>query len=138
MKIAKWIAIVLLVYVAIVATFESLIGFFQPADQTTLVISVVDENGESGDRVLARLESDDQLYVAVNHWPRAWYKKALADPDVYVTLDGEKGAYLAIPVVAGGGEHERVDGDNRLPGFFRILTGFPPRYFLRLEPRPES
>ena len=32
-------------------------------------------------------------------------------------------------------EHERVDGENSLGVAFRILTGFPPRYFLRLDPR---
>ncbi len=137
MKIVKGIVIAFLAYIAIVATFESLIGFFQPANQSTLVFSVLDENGDSGDRVLARLESDNKLYVAVNHWPRAWYKKALANPNVHVTLgekNGTRGAYRAIPVVAGSSEYERVNGDNSLGVFFRILTGFPPRYFLRLEP----
>jgi len=138
MKIVKWIAIVLLIYVAIIATFESLIGFFQPANQSTLVISVVDADGNEADRVVARLQSDGKLYVAANHWPRAWYEKALANPKVHVTLDGEKRAYLAVPVVSGSSEHERVNGDNRLGVSFRILTGFPPRYFLRLEPRAES
>jgi hypothetical protein len=38
-----------------------------------------------------------------------------------------------VPVV--GEEHARVDADNRLGLGFRILTGFPPRYFLRLDPR---
>jgi hypothetical protein len=28
-----------------------------------------------------------------------------------------------------------VDGENRLGPIFRVLTGFPPRYFLRLDPR---
>jgi len=137
MKIVKWIAIALLIYVALIVTFESLIGFFQPANQSTLVISVVDSDGNEADRVLARLQSDDKLYVAANHWPRAWYRKALANPNVHVTLDGEKGAYLAVPVVAGSNEHERVNRDNSVGVLFRILTGFPPRYFLRLEPRAE-
>jgi hypothetical protein len=138
MKIIKRIVILVLVYVVIVATFESLLGFFQPANQATLVITTVDGDGNASDRVLSRLESDGKLYVAVNHWPRAWYENTLANPNVHVTLDGEKGAYSAIPVVAGGGEHERVDGDNSVGTFFRVLTGFPPRYFLRLEARPES
>lgn len=138
MKIIKWLAIVLLVYIVIVVTFESLLGFFQPANQSTLVISTVDQDGNASDRVLARLESDGMLYIAVNHWPRAWYRKALANPNVQVTLDGEKGAYSAVPVPADGAEHDRVNSDNSLGVFFRILTGFPPRYFLRLESRSES
>ena len=134
----KRIAIVILVYIAIVVAFESLLGFFQPANQSTLVITAVDQDGKANDRVLARLESDGKLYIAVNHWPRAWYQNTLANPNVHVTLDGEKGAYLAIPVPGGGSEYERVDSDNSLGVFFRILTGFPPRHFLRLETRSES
>lgn len=133
MKIMKRIAIVILAYVAVVFIFESLIGFFQPANQGTLVITTTDADGQSSNRVLARLESDDQLYVAANHWPRAWYRRALENPIVVVDLGDEgKQSYQAIPVE--GAEHDRVDDDNSLPLGFRILTGFPPRTFLRLEP----
>jgi hypothetical protein len=52
---------------------------------------------------------------------------------VQVTLDGGKGDYRAVPVT--GGEHDRVDREHGLGVAFRILTGFPPRHFLRLEPR---
>lgn len=133
MKVLKIVAIVVLVYVGIVVAFESLIGYFQPADGSTLVITTFDGDGTPYDRVLSRLESDGQLYVAANHWPRAWYNRALDNPEVQVTLDGEKGRYRTVPVT--GVEHDRVDGDNSLGVFFRILTGFPPRYFVRLDPR---
>jgi hypothetical protein len=73
------------------------------------------------------------VYVAANHWPRAWYDRALKNPDVQATIDGRKGDYRAVPVE--GNEHERVDGAHSLPLGFRILTGFPPRYFVRLDPR---
>ncbi len=132
-KAVKLIALVLLLYVGMVAAFESMIGFFQPGGQGTLVITTVDEDGTSHDRVLARLESDGQLFVAANHWPRAWYRRALENPSVEVALDSVKGAYLAVPIT--GEEHDRVDRDNSLPVMFRILTGFPPRYFVRLDPR---
>ena len=74
----------------------------------------------------------EKLYVAANHWPRAWYRRALDNPAVQVSLDGETTAYRAVPV--SGEEHDRVDGENSLPLLFRIVTGFPPRYFLRLDP----
>ena len=133
MKALKIFAIVVLVYVGIVVAFESLIGYFQPSGGSTLVITTFDADGTSHDRVVSRLDSDGQLYVAANHWPRAWYNRALENPDVQVTLDGEKGDYRAVPVA--GAEHDRVDGDNSLGAFFRILTGFPPRYFVRLDSR---
>ncbi len=127
--IATWFG----VYVGIIVAFESLLGYFQPANESTLVITTTDEGGTTNDRVLARLESNGQLFVAANHWPRAWYKQALENPSVQVAVDGERGAYLAIPVT--DEEHDRVDSENGLGLVFRILTGFPPRYFVRLEPR---
>ena len=133
MKAVKLIALLLLIYIGIVASFESLLGYFQPAGQSTLVITTTDEGGATNDRVLARLESNGQLYVAANHWPRAWYRQALENPSVQVAMDGEKAAYLAIPVT--DEEHDRVNSENSTGIVFRILTGFPPRYFVRLDPR---
>ncbi len=136
MKFVKRFAIALCVYVGIVAAFESLIGFFQPAGGDTLVISTTDRNGSANDRVLSRLESRGQMYVAANHWPRAWYEQALENPKVEVAIDGKKKAYLAVPVT--DAEHDRVGAEHSTGVLFRVLTGFPPRYFLRLDPRSES
>jgi hypothetical protein len=133
MKALKIAMIAILVYVGVVIAFESMIGVFQPEAGSTLVITTFDADGSAHERVVSRLDSNGQLYVAANHWPRAWYERALENPDVQVTLDGETAAYQAVPVV--GSEHDRVDTDNRLPAFFRVLTGFPPRYFVRLDPR---
>ncbi len=133
MKAIKLFAIVLGGYVGIVVAFESLLGFFQPAGEGTLVITTTDKDGNTNDRVLSRLESSGQLYVAANHWPRAWYDQALKNPDVGIALDGERTAHRAVPVT--GEEHDRVNDENSLGLAFRVLTGFPPRYFLRLDPR---
>ncbi len=132
MKAVKMIAIMLLVYMGIVAAFESLLGYFQPTSQSTLIITTTDEDGTTKDRVLARLVSNGRLYVAANHWPRAWYNQALENPNVEVSLDGEMAAYLAVPVTEE--EHNRVDSEHALGLVVRILTGFPPRYFVRLDP----
>jgi len=133
MKALKIVAIVVLAYLGIVVAFESLIGFLQPTAGSTLVITTFDADGTPHDRVVSRLESGGQLYVAANHWPRAWYTRALENPEVHVSLDGEKGDYRAVTVT--GVEHDRVESENRHGVFFRILTGFPPRYFVRLDPR---
>lgn len=133
MKILKIAAIVAVAYVGIVATFESLIGVLQPAGGSTLVITTVDAAGGPHDRVVSRLDSGGQLYVATNHWPRAWYRRALENPEVQATLDGAKGDYRAVPVMAA--EHDRVEAEHALGPVFRVLTGFPPRHFLRLDPR---
>jgi hypothetical protein len=57
----------------------------------------------------------------------------LANPNVRATVDGNKGDYRAVPVT--GAEHDRVGGENSLGLVFRFVTGFPSRYFLRLDPR---
>ncbi|MEE8608139.1 MAG: nitroreductase/quinone reductase family protein [Nitrospiraceae bacterium] len=133
MKALKIVATVVLIYVGIVVAFETLIGYFQPTAGSTLVITTFEGDGTPHDRVVSGLESDGQLYVAANHWPRAWYDRALENPEVHVTLDGEKSDYRAVPVT--GEEHDRVDSKNSLGVVFRILTGFPPRHFVRLDPR---
>lgn len=132
MKAVKLVVSLFVVYAGIVLAFESLLGYFQPAGEGTLVITTTAEDGTLSGRVVARLESDGRLYVAANHWPRAWYTRALENPDVQVTLDGETGNYRAVPV--NGEEHDRVDGEHGLGVVFRILTGFPPRYLVRLDP----
>lgn len=132
MKVAKILGILVLVYVAIVVLFESGIGYFQPQSDGTLVISVQTDDGETSNRVLSRIEVDNQLYVAVNHWPRAWYYKVLDNPDVEVTIGDETKAYTAVEVTAED-EVERVNSARPLPIFFKILTGFPPRRFVRLD-----
>jgi hypothetical protein len=132
-KALKIGAIVLLAYIGIVVAFETSIGILQPDSGSTLVITTFDPDGAAHERVVAKLESDGHLYVAANHWPRAWYKRALANPDVAATIDGQKRDYRAVPVASP--EHERVDSENSLPAAFRVVTGFPPRYFLRLDPR---
>ncbi len=136
MKFGKRFAIALCVYVGIVVAFESLIGFFQPEGGDTLVITTRDRDGSSNDRVVSRLDSGGQLYVAANHWPRAWYEQALENPKVDVTIDGERNTYLAVSVTQE--EHDRLGAEHSTGVVFRMLTGFPPRYFLRLDPRSES
>jgi len=106
MRFLKILAMLLAIYLAIVVAFESLLGYFQPANERTIVISTTDDQGNTNDRVVSLLETDGNLYVAANHWPRDWYHDALERPDVDVTREGERQAYRAIPVIAD--EHDRV------------------------------
>lgn len=133
MKTVKILAFTLLAYVGVVAAFESMIGFLQPAGDGTLVITTFDADGTASDRVVSKLVSGEKVYVAANHWPRAWYRRALENPDVQATIDGARGDYRAVPVQ--GEEHDAVSADAPLGAAFRVLTGFPPRHFLRLDPR---
>ena len=134
MKAIKIVAILLLAYVAVVVIFESLLGYFQPQAGDTLVITTFDADGSGHDRVLSTLESDGQLYVAVNHWPRAWYRRAIANPAVRISRDGESGDYVAVPVT--GEEHDRMAAEHPIPVGIRLLMGYAPRSFLRLDQAP--
>lgn len=139
MKAVKIAGILLFIYILLVAAFESLLGYYQPEGARTVVITTTDADGDAHDRVLTALSSGGQLYVAVNHWPRAWYRRVLKNPKVQITRqsDGttETGDYMAVPV--SGEERGRVARENPTSIRFRIQTGFPPRHFIRLDPAAE-
>ena len=120
----------LVVYIGLVVLFESWLGYSQPTNANSLVITTFD-SGEPGDRVLSAVNNDGKLYVSANHWPRAWYRQALSNPNVEALYKGEKNSYLAVSVE--GEEHDRLMKEHAHPLTFRILTGFPPRYFIRLD-----
>ena len=131
MKILKIISIgLVVVYIGLVVLFESWLGYSQPSNQNSLVITTFDEQ-VAKDRVLSAVNNDGRLYVSANHWPRAWYRQALSNPNVEVNYKGETNSYLAVPVE--GKEHDKLKEEHAHPLTFRILTGFPPRYFLRLD-----
>ena len=133
MKALKIVGIALVVYVGLVVLFESLLGYFQPEPPGSITITTTDEDGNTHDRVLTELASDGKVYVAVNHWPRAWYRRVLENPNVQVArADGVKVDYVAVRV--DGEEHDRVAEDNPLGIVIRFFMGFAPRYFVRLDP----
>ena len=133
-KAIRLTVILVLAYAAIVILFESLLGFFQPQAGDTQLITTYAADGTPHERVVARLESDGVLYVAANHWPRAWYRHVLDDPRMRVTHEGETREYRVVPVPGGSEEYRRVDNEHSLPLPFRVLTGFPPRRLVRLDP----
>ena len=83
-KPLKIVIILLVSYALLVVLFESSLGYFQPESASTLQIATAGADGAVNQRIVARLESTGQLYVAANHWPRAWYREALANPAVQV------------------------------------------------------
>lgn len=132
MKFVKIFAVLVLVYVGIVVAFESLLGYFQPENPSTIVITSTDDEGNQFDRVVSKIENQDNIYVAVNHWPRAWYYRVLENPEVKITSEEGSADYVLVPIT--GAEFEQVNTAHALPIFFRFLTGFPPRRILRADP----
>ncbi len=133
MRVIRYLIILAVLYVGVVAAFEGMLGYVQPQNERTVVLTTFDEDGTERDRVLTLLTSDGKKYVAVNHWPRAWWQRTKDNPDVEMTQNGETKAYTAVQVE--GAEHDQVQLDNPTSLTFRILTGFPPRYFVRLDPK---
>ena len=131
MKIVRITLISLIgIYIGLVVLFESWLGYSQPTNTNSLVITTFDSM-EAKDRVLSAVNKDGKLYVSANHWPRSWYRQTLSNPNVEVLYKGEKKPYLAVPVE--GEEHDRLMIEHAHPLTFRILTGFPPRYFIRFD-----
>ncbi|MBT5686571.1 MAG: hypothetical protein HOJ11_16310 [Gammaproteobacteria bacterium] len=132
MKAFKTASFALLAYVGIVILFESSLGYFQPRNENTLLLSMHDTSGQTHDRVLSPFELNDELYVAVNHWPRQWYKRLRANPSVTLVYQGESKQVLAVTVTETA-ELSQITEAYQLGFLFRLLTGFPPRAFVRLE-----
>ena len=135
-KPAKILIGVLIGYAGLVVAFEAMLGFLQPEQGVVLTIVTTGDDGVANDRVLARINDEGQIFVSANHWPRAWYNEALGNPNVEVALeggDGPRGAYTAVAI--SGAEDERLQEAHAHPFAFRFITGFPPRYFLRLDPK---
>ncbi len=67
------------------------VAAFQPENigGETIVITTTEADGESHERVLSPIDYDGRLFVAANHWPRAWYRRALENPDVSVRRNGK-------------------------------------------------
>ena len=139
MSVLAAVGIVVAGYLGLIVAFESLVGYMGrrharrgvQADETWLAITATVE-GEDRSAVVAGVESAGRTYVAANHWPRAWYHRVVENPDVRVTVQGRQAAFRAVPV--SGDERSRIEREYRLPLILRILTGFPPRAFLRLDP----
>jgi hypothetical protein len=112
------------------------VAAFQPRIGETLVLETTDADGTRHERVLSPIEHDGRLFVAANHWPRAWYRRALADPEVRVTRDGHTADYRAVPVSEE--QRERLLEESGFPWIGYLFTGFAPRQFLRLDPRSPS
>ena len=124
----------LCVFVAANTGCMTAIAAFQPEiGGTTIVLSTTAADGRSHERVLSPIDYDGQLFVAANHWPRAWYHRALENPDVRVTRDGQTTDYRAVP--GSEREHEQLLDESGFPLIAYIFTGFAPRQFLRLDPR---
>ena len=101
-KAGKWIGIaigvVLLLYIGQVVLFEVRLGVNQPENQSTIVIATFDEESNRHERVVRLVEYEGEAYIAVNHWPRAWYHQALDNPQIEVQM-AVSYTHLTLPTI---------------------------------------
>ena len=75
MRTSKKIIVLLVGYMGLVVVFESFLGLIQPRSGDTMVITSFKTDGKAINRVVSRLEEGNDVFVAVNHWPRAWARR---------------------------------------------------------------
>ncbi len=133
MSVASIAALALVGYGAFVAVMEMAIGTVQPEMEGGVLLTTTDPDGATSSRKLAGFEFEGNLYIGSNHWLRGWYRRALAQPEVEVTTGGVTSQRIAVPV--DGAEHARVATAYRMGFVLRLVCGFAPSRFLRLDPR---
>ena len=114
-------------YVASVVWFEVQLGVNQPQGSTSIVTVTFNDDNERHEQI------DGNFYIGSNHWPRSWYNKALDNPNLEVKMPGEDTfvTYTAVPLE--GAEEDHIAEIYSFGFEFRFRTGFPPRYFMRLD-----
>ena len=106
---------------------------FQPEMGDVVVLTFTDAEGESVRRVLSPIDDDGQLYLSANHWPRAWFRTVVANPDVQITRGGETRDYRVAEI--SGDELAEIEERHAHPFLVWVGMGFAPREFVRLDPR---
>ncbi len=143
MKFLKVLAMALCAYVALVIVFETYLGIAQPRFASTvpgnryatILLTTAAKDGSRQSRVVQPMLTDGHLYVSANHWPRSWYNRVLENQEVEVTDNGQTKDYLAVLISPTSEENDRLEREHPHPAWFRFLTGYPPRRFVRLDPR---
>lgn len=134
---AKWALIslgaIVVIYIGSVIQFETRLAYLQPQGGSTIVIATTDGDGSRNERVVSLREFEGKSYIAANHWPRAWYRQALNNPQMEVKMEESFEPYLAVPLE--GAELAAIQNDYQVSFQFKFRTGFPPRRFLRLDPQ---
>lgn len=119
-------------YVTLLLLLELVLWKAQPNMENVVTLFVVDGD-VSFARKLYGFKHHGKLYVSSNHWFRQWYHAIVRSPDLEVEHAGEVKAYKAVAIT--GHEREEVAREYKMGFVFKLMCGFAPRRFLRLDPR---
>ena len=132
MTILEILLAVVVGYVVLLLLLEAVIWKAQPNMESGVTLFV-----SQGDTVFSRklygFDYHDKLYVSSNHWFRQWYHAILKNPDIEVEHAGEVKPVTAVPI--DGDEAAEIAREYTMGFVLRLMCGFAPRRFLRLDPR---
>lgn len=142
MRVVRWVAIVLGIYVVLGLALDGMIAYFQPTGPSTGVLRTFDDQGMPHDRVLGVHEDGGTLWVESGHWFRGWYHRLQRNPDVELIREGEVQAYRAVPVDTPEAQRRMIELMKRGSGtgyyVGRAMLLYAPIKPVRLDPREES
>lgn len=132
MHLLEIFAFLLATYVTLLLALELFIWKLQPDMDgvVTLHIGFVERDIS---RKLYGFRHDEKLYVSSNHWFRGWYRACLECSELQVESSGALATYTATAIT--GTEERDVSQAYGQGLFLRMLCGFAPRRFLRLDPK---
>ena len=138
----RWISVLAAVYFSIWLLFGSAVGYLQPQDEGTAVLSTFDADGVAHQTVVRPVvDEQGQIWILSGQWFRSWYNRALSNPNVQLQHSEVSTAYVATPI-DDSDQIERVLGrrgaDVNPIGalLYRSLFLFAPIKVLKLEPAP--
>ena len=131
MAIFEILVVVFVVYVTLLLLLEFVAWKLQPDMEDCVVLHFLKAD-KPDSRKLYGFDHKNKLYVSSNHWFRQWYNAVLENPTINVERDGGRESYTAISVE--GDELAEISRAYKLGFIIRLMSGFAPRRFLRLDP----
>lgn len=131
MTILEVVLAVTVGYFTLLLLLEAVVWKAQPNMENAVTLFV-----HQGDDVLTRklfgFEYNDKLYVSSNHWFRQWYHAILKNPQIDVEHAGDVKPFTVVPIE--GDERAEIAREYKMGFVLRLMCGFAPRRFLRLDP----
>ncbi len=125
---------VIIAYLVILLFVEVVVWRIQPAMDGGVMLIIPGDGDALMKRTVYGYRHDGTLYVSSNHWFRSWYRAALRQRDIEVLAEGLDEPRRYTATIVAGDELSRVREGYNMGFFLRLLCGFAPRKFLRLDP----
>ncbi len=132
MAFLEVLASIIIGYFLLLLLLEAVIWKAQPSMDSGVTL-FINQGGTVFARKLYGFDYHNKLYVSSNHWFRQWYYAILEEPQIAVEHAGAIKPVTAVPI--DGEELSEVAREYKMGVVLRLMCGFAPRRFLRLDPR---